>query len=393
MRDAQAHALRVINVTDVGPGDDEGFWPGESIRIGAPEMDALLTWAHATGASDIRISTHKPVWLQAHGRVRPVTRRSLTKGEVEEAVNRLYSADGVARLKQGQDFDVSYEIWPERKKRLRFRVNATAILARGSDGARIVMRTLPAEPPRLEGLGIEPHILEHFRVRKGFVFVSGGTENGKSTLLAAMMRGLVEEPNSHRSILTYEAPIEFVFDSVTGPSATIDQTEIPRHLPNFAAAARNAVRANPKAVLIGECRDSETMTVACQLSIAGCALYATIHAGSVFETVQRAVSMCPAGERASVAVQLAQSLRLIINQRLVPSTDGKRTALREFLVFDEDLRRRMLRAAPEDWPDIAEAALRTQGQSFGVAVERALSEGRISEDVAYGIRREFGDVA
>ena len=386
-------ALRAVALDDGKPSDGPGLWPGESIRIGPPELDALLAWACSIGGSDIRIQSHQPVWIQAHGRVRPATRRSLTKGEVEEAVNRLYSADGVARLKQGQDFDVSYEIWPERRKRLRFRVNATAVLARGSDGASLVIRALPSEPPRLEALGVEAGILTKFRIRKGFVIVSGGTENGKSTLLAAMIRALLEDPESNRSILTYEAPIEFVFDLVAGGSATISQSEIPRHLPDFPAAARNAVRRNPKAVLIGECRDSETMSVACQLSIAGGAVLTTIHAGSMFETVQRAVSLCPSGERASVTVQLAQSLRLIINQRLVPSTDGKRTALREFLSFDDDLRRRMLKAAPEDWPDIAETALRVQGQSFGVAAERALAEGRISEEVAYTIRREFGDVA
>ena len=83
------------------------------------------------------------------------TRRSLSGLEVEEAVNRLYGADGQARLKSGEDFDVSYEIQPDRRTRLRFRVNATAVLSRGNDGAAVTARPLPNVVPHLADLGIE----------------------------------------------------------------------------------------------------------------------------------------------------------------------------------------------------------------------------------------------
>jgi defect-in-organelle-trafficking protein DotB len=369
------------------------FWPGESIRMADDDLDLLFAWSCAIGASDIRLESNKPAVLQVHGRLQRVTQRRLTDGEIEDAVNRLYGADGVARLKSGQDFDVSYEIQPDRRTRLRFRVNATAVLSRGADGAAVVVRTMPEKSPRLENLKVEPQIAANFKVRQGFVIIAGGTENGKSTLLAAMTRELLEDPESHRSIIEYAAPIEFVYDDIDGAAAMISQSEIPRHLPSFAAGARNAMRRNPKVVIIGECRDTETMPVACQLSIAGCCVMTTVHAGSVHETVQRCVSLCPVEERAAVTVQLAQSLRLIVNQRLVRATDGMRTALREFLVFDDALRRRLLRASPDAWPEICGEALTTHGQSFVQAARSALIEGRISEETEFTIRKEFGDVA
>ena len=373
--------------------EEPRFWPGETIRMAEDDLDDLFAWACSIGASDIRLESNKPVVLQIHGRLRRVTQRRLTDGEVEDAINRLYGADGVARLKSGQDFDVSYEITPDRRTRLRFRVNATAVLSRGADGGAVVVRTMPEKAPRLEDLRVEPQILANFKVRQGFVIIAGGTENGKSTLMAGMIRELLEDPDSHRSIIEYAAPIEFVYDDIDGASAIISHSEIPRHLPSFAAGARNAMRRNPKVVMIGECRDTETMPVACQLSIAGCGVMTTVHAGSVHETVQRCVSLCPVEERAAVTVQLAQSLRLIVNQRLAPSTDGKRTALREFLVFDDALRRRLLRAPPEAWPEICGEALATHGQSFVHAARTALLEGRISEETEFVMRKEFGDVA
>ena len=247
-----------------------------------------------------------------------MTRRSLSGLEVEEAVNRLYGADGQARLKSGEDFDVSYEIQPDRRTRLRFRVNATAVLSRGNDGAAVTARPLPNVVPHLADLGIEPAIREHYRPRDGFVIVSGGTGNGKSTTLAAMMRETIEDPDSHAAILEYAAPIEFVFDDINGPTATIEQSEIPRHLPSFAAGIRNAMRREPNVIVVGECRDGETMGAATNAALTAHAVYTTIHAGSVAESMQRIVSLCPPEERASLTVAIAQTMRLIVNQRLVP---------------------------------------------------------------------------
>lgn len=208
---------RVLSAASDGP--DRLVWAGEGPVFNRASLDALFVWAFRLGASDIRIQTNRPVFVQMHGRLRPVTSRTLTDMEVEETVNRLYGADGAARLKGGEDFDVSYELLPDRRTRMRFRVNATAVLSRGDDGGAVVARTLPTRAPALVDLGIEPQILAAFRPGDGIVIVAGGTGNGKSTLLAAMTRAMLEDPDSNRAILEYSAPIEFVFDDIEGVSA------------------------------------------------------------------------------------------------------------------------------------------------------------------------------
>ena len=371
------------------------LWPGETPSFTRSSLDALLIWAFRSGASDIRLQTNRPVFVDLHGRLRIVTSRPLTETEVEEAVNRLYGADGQARLKGGNDFDVSYEVLPDRRTRMRFRVNATPVLSQGDDGAAIVARTLPSRAPSLADLGVEPGILASYRPRDGMVIVAGGTGNGKSTLLAGMTKSMLEDPHSHRSILEYSAPIEFVFDDVHGVSATIEQSEIPRHLPSFPAAVRNAMRRAPKVIIVGECRDDETITAAVDAAITQHTVYTTIHAGRIADTMQRVVSLCPDGKRRALTVAFAQSLRLIVNQRLVLSTDGKRTALREFLVFDDKLRRRFLDTDPDRWPSLAQDIVDAgeHGQSFGAAIRRALAEGRITEEEAHVRLKELGYVA
>ena len=374
------------------PGD--GFWPGEGAVFSRDTLDSLFEWAFRLGASDIRIETHKPVFVQLHGCMRQVTRRTFTEREVEEAVNRLYGAEGVARLKRGEDFDVSYEVQPDRRTRFRFRVNATAVLAHGDDGGAVVARALPVRSRALSEQNVEPEIIRACMPRTGLVFIAGGTGNGKSTLQAGITRERLVDPDSHVAILEYSSPIEFTFDDVEGTTAVISQSEIPRHLPSFEAGIRNAMRRAGDVIIIGECRDGETMAAAAQAALTDHAVYSTIHAGTLSETVQRIVSLCPLEERGALTVAVAQTLRLIVNQRLVPSLDGTRTALREFLVFDRPMRRKLADTNPDRWPALVEDMLAEgRGQSFERAIQRALAEGRISEATAANVRKDLGDVA
>ena len=374
---------------------DRGLWPGEPSAFGPRHLDELMIWAYREGASDIRLQTNSPVFIQIHGRMRQVTSRGLTQSEIEDAVNRLYGADGQARLKGASDFDVSYEVRPDRRTRMRFRVNATAVFSAGNDGGAVTARTLPSKAPNLADLRVEDAICRAFKPDDGIVLVAGGTGNGKSTLLAAMTRDMLEDPDSHRALLEYAAPTEFVFDDIRGISAMISQSEIPRHLPSFPAAIRNAMRRAPDVIIVGECRDGDTITAAVDAAITSHAVYTTIHAGRVAETMQRVVSLCPVNARTALTVALAQSLRLIVNQRLVSSADGRRTPLREFLVFDSDLRRRFLDTDPDRWPALAQDTVDAGlcGQSYGTATCQALAEGRITKEEAHARLKEWGYVA
>jgi defect-in-organelle-trafficking protein DotB len=150
------------------------------------------------------------------------------------------------------------------------------------------------------------------------------------------------------------------------------------------------MRREPTDIIVGECRDSETMSAAIQAAISGHVLTTTVHANDVPLTMQRIASLCPAGERDNLVSAVAQSLRLVINQRLARSIDGRRTALREYVAFDSRLRSQFLRSDPTEWPALTRRAVDEQGQSYGVAIDRALAEGRISEQVATHERRNIG---
>ena len=362
----------------------------EEPRKHAPGLDSLLTWAFREGASRIGIQTGHPVWVMIHGRNHRATQRDVDEIEFSHIVNHLYGADGMARLQGGSDFDTAYAIQIDRSTRLRFRLNVTATRTARRDGGNVVLRPIPDMPPPLDVQRVEPGILDAYRPRQGMVIVSGATGSGKSTLIAGMTVAKLQDPEGNFNIVEGAAPVEFLLERVRGPRSTMNQTEIPRDVPSFAAFVRGAMRREPTDIIVGECRDSETMDAAIQAAISGHVLTTTVHANDVALTMQRIASLCPPGERENLVSAVAQSLRLVINQRLAPSTDGRRTALREYLVFDADIRAKLLRTDPGEWPALTRRAVEEQGQSYRVAIDRALQEGRISEGTATYELRQTG---
>jgi len=367
------------------PSDD---WPDHGMRWvaeprrHAPGLDSLLSWAYRLGASRIAFQTGHPATIRVHGRNRRVGDCPLDEAEIAQIVNHLYGADGSARLQGAGEFDVSYEIAVSRTERLRFRLNATATRTSRREGANIVLRPIPDMPPSLEAQLVEPAIMEAYRPREGMVIVSGATGSGKSTLIAGMTVAKLHDPDGHYNIVEGAAPIEFLLDRVKSPWSTMNQTEIPRDLSTFEAFIRGCMRREPTDIIVGECRDGATMAAAVHAAISGHVLTTTVHANDVALTMQRIVSLCPPGERENLVSAVAQSLRLVINQRLAFSTDGKRTALREFLVFDKDLRTQFLETDPRSWPSLTRKAVEEHGQPIQVAIKNALKDGRISNRAA-----------
>jgi defect-in-organelle-trafficking protein DotB len=347
-------------------------------------------WAFEAKASRIAFQSGHPVWVRIHGQNHQVTERAVDDYEFSQIVNHVYGADGMARLQMGKDFDTAYSISLSRSRRLRFRLNATPTRTPRRDGGNVVMRPIADMPPPLSDQLVEQGILDNYRPGHGMVIVSGATGSGKSTLIAGMTVEKLLDATGNFDIIEGAAPVEFLLERVRGPTSTMNQTEIPRDLPSFAAFVRGAMRREPTDIIVGECRDSETMDAAIQAAISGHVLTTTIHANNVPLTMQRIASLCPPGERENLISAVAQSLRLIINQRLARSADGRRTPLREFLVFDADLRSQFLRTDPGEWPALTSRAVEEKGQSYRAAIENALRAGRITEATAAYELRQIG---
>lgn len=358
---------------------NEFLYPQEPVRVTIDVVNEILIHCVKLNASDITFQTGEPIIAEIYGRLKKITRRRLSNNEVSEVINAMYGPNATTIIMSGKDIDTHYEIRPNRSDRYRFRINGTGCQVEGHDGIQITARTIPTDPPSLDSMNLPKEILEAIAPEQGVVYVTGATGSGKSTLLASIIRNISEDAESNRKVLTYEAPIEFVFDNVEKVSSIVSQSEIPRHLPSFAAGVRNALRRKPRLILVGEARDPETIAAVMEAAMTGHPVYTTLHSNSVSETIRRLVITFPPEERQGRTIDIIETVRLVISQRLVPTVDGKRVALREFLVFTESLRDILLDTDILNITSVVRKLVREHGKTIEADAHEKFKEGVISE--------------
>ena len=354
------------------------------------DLDSLLYACYQTKASDVTLQADQPVFAEIEGLLQPVTQEAVASHQITDILQDIYGSNAPAQLSRS-DLDFSYEIKPSRSERVRFRVNATGILSRGCDACQITFRILPEYIPSLEEIELEEEIVTACRQKQGLILVTGPTGSGKTTLLASIIRHRLEHEQGGK-ILTYESPIEYVYDGLAGQHSLISQTEIPRHLPTYARAIRNALRRKPEVIVCGEARDGETITGIMEAALTGHLVFSTTHTNGVAETLPRLLSAFPSSEKTMRAWDLMESLRLIISQVLVPRQGGGRCALREWIGVDESLRKALLNKPVEQWTSEVRTILNYRKSSFKDAAQRAWKAEKIESEVYESFLPPKGEV-
>jgi len=352
-------------------------WPGETARFTDDMIDEFFLWCVKRNSSDITIQTDRPVYNEIYGQLYPALFRPLDAADINVFLTKIYGPEAGARLASGEDLDLSYEIRPDRYTRIRFRVNITAVLSRGRDSVQITMRVLPSEPPTMADLNIEEDIINSWNPRQGMIIVTGPTGSGKSTLLSAGIRMLLERKQGCGKVVCYESPIEYVYDAIKSPRSLLSQTEIPRHLPDFARGVRNALRRKPNIILVGESRDKETISATIEAAQTGHAVYTTTHTTGVAATIQRMVSAFEPNERSERAYALMETVRLIVTQTLVSKSSGGRVGVREWMRFSDDVREKLMDMDFKDWPAELNRMVPFYGQTMAQSAEILFDNGDI----------------
>ena len=361
------------------------FFPDEPLRFDDEEVERLLVWLSRQGVSDIKIQTGNHIHCKMHGRVRRVTKRTIPSSEAELILSGLYGANGPSVLKDGRDIDRGMELHPSRGDRYRFRLNAVGGSVRGQRGLEITIRTISIEPPTSEALGVEEGIIRGAFPKDGIVIVAGPTGSGKSTLIASLLRRMLEDPAAHKFVTTFEAPIEYVYDTIVKPSSLIFQTEIgpAADLKNFAEGIRNAMRRAPDVIFTGESRDLESIEGTTAAAQSGHTVYTTVHANSVMDTFRRWTNFFPHSARHSAMNNMLSTVRMVVWQRLLLRADGSggRIALREYLQFDDEIRERLMTVGADNMDRMlleVKRLVEERGQSAAGAARSLFERGLIS---------------
>ncbi|MFO7728601.1 MAG: PilT/PilU family type 4a pilus ATPase [Desulfonatronovibrio sp.] len=274
--------------------------------------------------SDIIFTVGKTIQAEVHGRLTEVSIRPEMGPLVPFQVEAMAMAMMGRNLRLYKDqlmagsCDLSYQL----PGQARFRVNIF-----GQKGSlAIVMRKLSMEVPTMAQLKL-PEIFNAMAAEKyGLILVTGGTGTGKSTSLAALIDGINQQEYKH--IITLEDPIEFQHKH---KSAVINQREMGIDFNTFASGLRAALRQAPKVILVGEIRDRETITIALEAAETGHLVLGTLHTSDAGQTVNRIIGMFELSEERLIRSRLAESLKFVVSQRLMPKIGGGRIAAFEIL--------------------------------------------------------------
>lgn len=343
------------------------------------EMDYILSRmldSH-NNVSDLNLTVGRPLQVESSGKLIKVDIepdiKELTPFQTEHIAMNLLAQDRrlTEELIKSGSCDLSYSL----PGKARFRVNIFS----QSGNYSIVLRRLETTVPSIKELNLPKSFYEIPKLLNGIVFVTGATGTGKTTSLAAVL----SEINATRPVhvITLEDPIEYQHSH---KMATFNQRELGSDFQSFASGLRAALRQAPKVVLVGEMRDRETVEIGLRAAETGHLVLTTLHTNNAGSTINRILGMFESDEEKQLRLRLADSMRWIICQRLLPKVGGGRVAAFEMLGTSLRVKDIILNGESDGktYDDVME-----QGKHFGMStfdnyITQLYEQGLITQETA-----------
>jgi len=338
-------------------------------------MDELLLLTRELRATDLHLSGHMPPAYRIKGEITPYACPPLSPAEVENLLGEIMARRHHELLREKYSVDLGLH-----KPGIgRFRV--IIYYQRGCMSAAI--RLLADGMPSFSDLGLPETLAQLPRFRDGLVLVTGATGSGKSTTLAT----IIDEINrtSCRNIITIEDPIEYEH---ANNNCIIFQRELFKDVASFADAIRDSLRQDPDVILVGEMRDPETIRTAITAAETGHLVLSTLHSRDATSSVNRIVGTFPAGEQNQIRQQLANSLRTVVSQRLLPnSANTGRVPAVEIMFINTGIANLIRNGKDEMIYSSIETGLKEGMQTMEQSLIRLVYESKISIETALGAAR------
>ncbi|MCG8406523.1 MAG: PilT/PilU family type 4a pilus ATPase [Phycisphaerales bacterium] len=359
----------VENQPTDGQGDDAR--PLDLIPESGP-LSRLLAETVQRGGSDLLLVVDAPPTVFVAGQWMALKEKSMTPEDIAVCIHPILSDACRDKLAKVRDLDMGLTL-PEG----RFRMNVH--YQQGSLAAAI--RMIPEKIPPFDRLGLPPQVLRFADFSSGLVLVTGGTGQGKSTTLAALIQHMNQTRSGH--IITIEDPIEF---AMTHGTCIIEQREVGFDSPTFASALRHVLRQRPDVILIGEMRDPETMATALTAAETGQLVLATLHTSNAAQTIARIIDVFPPTQQPQVRTQLAASLRAILGQVLVMDKCNETLVPATELMFATPAIRRAIRDNETHLIySMIETGRRQGMHTLEQSLEALVRAGRVTAEQAMGV--------
>ncbi|MDJ0883338.1 MAG: PilT/PilU family type 4a pilus ATPase [Desulfobacterales bacterium] len=343
------------------------------------EIDHILTRmldSHKN-VSDLNLTVGKPPQVESAGVLLPVEMRppvkELTPFQTEILALNLINAD--RRLTRDLLNNGSCDLSHALPGKARFRVNIFSQTGNYS----IVLRKLESKVPTIKSMNLPESFFDIAKEKNGIVLFTGATGSGKTTSLAAILDDINELLSVH--VVTLEDPVEYLHPH---KASTFNQRELGLDFDSYAGGLRAALRQAPKVILVGEMRDRETVEIGLSAAETGHLVFSTLHTVDAGQTINRILGMFSTEEENQVRIRLADTVRWIVGQRLLPKVGGGRVAAFEVLRSNIRVKDSILHGESEGktFYEIIQ-----QGAAFGMTtfdefIVRLYEQGLITQETA-----------
>jgi len=369
--------------------------------LNADALRGFMVWCARNNVSDIHLQGDNHFVVGRYGRLVRASPFRVADDTMALLMDEVFSPELRPQVRGGVPADRAIQLdgdmtgrWGlNRGERIRFRVN----LLQGSAGRQDstigwTLRVIPSEIPPLETLGLEPELMDNLLPAKGVGLWGGITGSGKSTSLASTYRHCLDT-DPDRKVTTKEDPIEFILGR-PGDVLPPLQSQVGKDIPDFATGIRADLRRAPSVMGVGEMRDLETIEAGIRAGQLGHLLLSTTHIHSPGEVFARLINEFPHESRDAMALSLLGVLQYVVVQTLLRTTDGKRVAVREFILFDYYLREKLAGMPWSKWGQHVDGILRSEKRRIVDQAWQLYLAGRIPESELAMVmsprqRREF----
>ena len=334
------------------------------------KIDRFLKLMNDRGASDLHLTVGRPPMLRVSGSMESIRYRIISEADFTEMLRAIVPERLWETFVATGDVDLSHEL----PGVARYRVN----LFRQQRGAGAVFRIIPSKIMSVGQLGLPDAVRRVAKLESGLVLVTGPTGSGKSTTLAAIIDLINDTRGLH--IITIEDPIEFVHPN---KKCLIHQREIGTHATSFAEALKAAAREDPDLILVGEMRDVETISMALSAAEKGTLVFGTLHTNNAAKTMERIISVFPAGEQEGIRNVLGETIRAVVAQQLLPKVGGGRVAALEILFASPAIGNMIREGKTGQITSTIQTGIRQGMIDMDSSIKKLLEEKKITARAAY----------
>ena len=315
--------------------------------------------------SDFHLRANCPFSYRLLGEINILEGETVKIEDIDEILNKFCSKEDVESFNSKNELDSGFMI--ENK---RFRANFYKTLK----GPAVVLRKVETEIINMETLNLPPVMYSIVDMHKGLVLVTGPTGSGKSTTLASIINQINETRQAN--IITIEDPVEFIHKD---KKSIISQREVGKQTESFSTALKSALREDPDVILVGELRDIETISMALTAAETGHLVFGTLHTSGAPNTINRIIDVFPSEQQAQIQAQLADSLQMVITQKLFKTTDGNgRVGAFEIMVCNSPVKNLIREKKIHQIPSVMQTGTRDGMMSMEKSIENLIQSGKIN---------------